>query len=113
MPCYTEQIPGYRDECEINRFRERISELEAENDAQQDNINWLVAALCLMTDKNVTRHGRGDFEQYLSAVPSEAWKKSGIRHDDLLAWKKAHDAEDTKRRALEKLTPEERRVLGL
>ncbi len=32
---------------------------------------------------------------------------------ELLAWKKARDAEVIKRRALEKLTPEERKVLGL
>ena len=70
-------------------------------------------ALCLMTDRKVMCCATGDFEEYLSVVPLESWKESGIKKKDLLAWKKARDAEVIKRRALEKLTPEERKVLGL
>lgn len=113
MPCYTEPMPSYRDEGEINRFKKQIADLERELLAKTDTVNWLTAALCLMTDRNVTCYATSDFEKYLSSVTPELWKESGIKKKDLLAWKKAHDAEDIKRRALEKLTPEERKVLGL
>ena len=50
-------------------------------------------------------------DQRFREIPFQ--RHAGIKKKDLLAWKKAHDAEDIKRRALEKLTPEERKVLGL
>lgn len=113
MPCYTDPYPSYRDEGEITRYKNRISDIEGELLAKADTVNWLTAALCLMTDSRLTSYANTDFEKYVSNITPEMWKESGIKKKDLIAWKKAHDAEDIKRRALEKLTPEERAVLGL
>ena len=103
MPCYgPEPTP-----------EDYTKPLRAEIEKLKDQNKWLTAALCLMTNPGVTCYATSDFEKYLSSVTPELWKESGIKKKDLLTWKKAHDADDIKRRALEKLTPEERKVLGL
>ena len=110
MPCYDDDHdPRYICEGE----RKRADKAERNLLGMTQKAEWLTAALCLMTNPAVTSVATDSFEKYLSSVAPELWKESGIKKKDLLAWKKAHDAEDIKRRALEKLTPEERGVLGL
>ena len=103
MPCY-EPEPTPED---------YTKPLRAEIEKLKDQNKWLNAALCLMTHPDVTSVATSQFLKYIQAIKPELWKESGIRANDLLAWKEAHTAEDIKRRALEKLTPEERKVLGL
>ena len=110
MPCcdYDDHDPRYICEGE----RKRADKAERDLLGMTQKAEWLTAALCLMTNPTVTCYATSDFEKYLSSVTPELWKESGIKKKDLLTWKKAHDADDIKRRALEKLTPEERKVLG-
>lgn len=111
MPCYDDDDHDPRYICEGER--KRADKLERDLLGMKQKAYWLTAALCLMTDPDVTSVATSDFEKYLRAIKAPKWDESGINKADLLAWKKAHDAEDIKRRALEKLTPEERKVLGL
>lgn len=111
MPCYDSRDHDPQYICQGER--ERADRAEAQLANEEKRSAWLTAALCLMTNPAVTCYATSDFEKYLSSVKPELWKESGIKKKDLLAWKSAHDAEDIKRRALEKLTPEERKVLGL
>ena len=109
MPCYDDDHdPRYICEGE----RKRADKAERDLLGMTQKAEWLTSALCLMTDRNVTWYATIDFEEYLTNVTPGMWKESGIKKKDLLTWKKAHDADDIKRRALEKLTPEERKVLG-
>ncbi len=111
MPCYDDRDHDPRYICQGER--ERADKAERDLLGMTQKAEWLTAALCLMTNPAVTCYATSDFEKYLSSVTPELWKESGIKKKDLLTWKKAHDADDIKRRALEKLTPEERKVLGL
>ena len=102
MPCYG---PDPTPEDYTKPLRAEIEKLKDQNE-------WLKAALCLMTHPDVTSVATSHFPKYIQAIKPELWKESGIRADDLLAWKEARTDEDIKRRALAKLTPEERKALG-
>lgn len=110
MPCYDDRDHDPRYICQGER--ERADKAERDLLGMTQKAEWLTAALCLMTHPDVTSVATSQFLKYIKAIKPELWKESGIRANDLLAWKDAHTAEDIKRRALEKLTPEERKVLG-
>jgi hypothetical protein len=110
MPCYDERAHDPKYICQS--VRERAEKAEAKLANEEKRSAWLTAALCLMTHPDVTSAATPDFGKYLRAIPDAVASESGISMADLLAWKAEHDAADIKRRALEKLTPAERKALG-
>lgn len=98
MPCYDyDQYPKPSDTLEVRNLR-------------KENC-WLTAALCLMTNEEFTGISL-DKLLYLP-VAEELMKESGITKDELLKWHNKHHLEDAKRRALAKLTEEDKKALGL
>ena len=71
MPCYDDHDPRYICQGE----RERADKAERDLLGMTQKAEWLTAALCLMTDRNVTCYATSDFEKYLSSVTPESRKR--------------------------------------
>lgn len=85
----------------------------------------LRSSLCAVLTKMESNMPKKTFEQWMDAID---WKESGVTKDELMTWWEDHKEEDARRRAREakeaaekkirkqalaKLTPEERKILGV
>jgi len=137
MPCMTYETPAEIAAREKEREKQVLSDaigpLHAKIDIQGRQIAELEAMLCgvltmlsnspLSLDDNKGRPQMASLEHLLNKVD---WNEVGITQESLMAWWAEHKAEDARRKAAEqvilavkrrkalaKLTPEERALLGI
>lgn len=89
-------------------------EPEDHNDSLHTKLKWAEAALCLVISNwRKDPYGRS-FSDLLDILFRDSdWKEAGITRESLIEWEEKHVKADIRRRALEKLTDEEKKVLGL